>query len=147
MSGLKYRLEKETQNAAHAADAERHHFMFEINALEEELAARHRIFRGEEERTMVRQDLHSKEIETLEHNYHKSLDLIAHAKDQMNRELASRKQDGDRILADIRNNYEKRVATMKEDYGKGKGEQRALIEEKERELKSKPHFNNNKFYF
>jgi hypothetical protein len=43
ISGLQYKLEKETHGAAGNAEAERYHYEFEVKALAEELDARIRI--------------------------------------------------------------------------------------------------------
>jgi hypothetical protein len=134
ISGLRYRMEKETQSALNCAEAERFHFEFEIKALEDELDARARIFRGEEERMVVRRDCYAKELETLQHNLDKSDTLVIQAREQMASELRTRQHDGHRMLDDIKANYEKRLASMREDYEKSKKTLQGQINDKDKEL-------------
>ena len=140
VSGLRFRLEKEVQGAISAADAERFHFDFEIKALEEELDARIRICRGEEERMVVRRDLNDREIETLNANLDKSEHLVGHAKEQMHAELRSRDQDWAKMMDDLKENYEQRLAGMKDDYEKAKNAQKEQIKAVEHELDSTSSF-------
>lgn len=137
ISGLKYRYEKETQNALNSAEAEKYHFEFEIKTLEEELDARSRIRAGEEERMASRQICHDNELDTLRANFEKSEELCRRAQEYMDTELHTRHMDGDRIMGDIRDNYERKLGAIRDENERVNNGIRAEIEMKERELEGK----------
>lgn len=127
-------MDKETQNALNAAEAERFHFEFELRALGEELESRHRISRGEDDRLAIRRDCNDREVDTLRQNIRKYEDLIAHAQDDMQHEIKSRDLDNEKMVDDIKAGYEKRLAQMREDHDKDKAGLNAKIKNKEDEL-------------
>jgi hypothetical protein len=136
ISGLQYKLEKETHGAAGNAEAERYHYEFEVKALAEELDARIRIRWGEEERMIVRKDCHDREIVTLNQNLDKSEHLIDHSKEQMVSELRNRDEAWLKMMAETKHAYEARIASMKDDYEKAISSMHEQIEAAERELDS-----------
>lgn len=133
-------MEKEAQTAIHTAEAEKYHFEFELKGLEEELEARTRIRKGEEERMVVRRECYDKEIATLTKNIDQSQHLISHAKEQMTEELKVRDHDFKRVMEDTRDNYEKRLITMKEDNDRSIHNQKLQIGEIEKELEGNLNF-------
>lgn len=72
---------------------------------------------------MIRKGLHSKEIETLQHNLNHCTSLVARAQDQMVWELNNRKRDHEVIRQDIQNSYEHRIAAIKDESSKTHDEQ------------------------
>lgn len=137
ISGLRYRLEKETHNAIHTAEAEKFRFEFEIKGLEEELDARSRICKGEEERMVMRRDAYDNEIQTLSKNLDQSQHLIDSSKEQMAEEQRARENDFNRMMDDMKNTYEKRIESMRDDYDKALSAQKQQIAQREEELESK----------
>jgi len=133
-ASLRYRLEKETQAAINTSEAEKFHFEFEIKSLEQELDARSRIRRNEEERLITRRECHDSELATLRANFEKSEDLVGRSMQYKDSEIRTRDQDGNRISGDIKTNYEKRLAVIKEDEERINVALRAQIDLKEKEL-------------
>lgn len=137
VSGLKYRLEKETQNAVHAAEAEKYHLTYEIKRLEEERDSISRLGRGEEERMAVRRKCFDNEISNLTNNLAQSQNLINDSKKNMTMELQTRENDFQKMMLDLKDNYEKRIAIMRDDHDKAIFAEKDLIAERERELDRK----------
>lgn len=65
---------------------------------------------------MIRKGLHTKEIETLQHNLNQSISLVARAQDQMVWEINNRKRDSEIIKQDIQKNNDHRMTVMKDEF-------------------------------
>lgn len=132
MVGLKHRL--------HGEASEITGLDFEIRALENELATRTRITRGEQERLHVRQNLYDSEVNSLHNNLNKVVGLIALARDQMHQELSNRRVEGQRAFVEVKGNNEERLVNIQNEYQKAKDAQRAIIRDREAEIAGKPFF-------
>ena len=65
---------------------------------------------------MIRKGLHTKEIESLQHNLNQSISLVARAQDQMIWEINNRKRDSEIIKQDIQKNNDHRMTVMKDEF-------------------------------
>lgn len=113
LSGLQFRLEKELHHAISASEAERAQHEFEIRGLEDDLIARNRIRQNEEDRIQIRSNCYDHELSNLENNLANSEELIMISREQMDQELNTRKNDGHRIMDDIKAMYEDKLARLK----------------------------------
>jgi hypothetical protein len=139
MTGLRHRMSQETHGAMHASEADRCRMEFDLKSLEEELATRSRITRGEDERIVVRKGLYDSEIDALHNNLNKSIGLIAHDREYMHRELADRKVDGQKVYQDLKASQEQRVTDIKNEYEKAKEAQRGIIAGRDDEIAGMPY--------
>jgi hypothetical protein len=76
-------------------------------------------------------------LDTLRANFEKSEELCRRAQEYMDTELRTRQIDGDRIMSDIRENYERKLAAIRDENERVNNGIRVEIEMKERELDGK----------
>lgn len=136
ISGLKHRLNQEVHGVISEAEAERCRFEFELRSLEDELATRNRIYRGEEERLHVRKGLYQSELDSLHLNLDKCIGLIGIARDQMNREIEGRKIEGAKMYADCKKSHEEKVRNIRDEYERSKQIQKDNIRDVEGDLEN-----------